>query len=106
MFFESIEQNVSKELSSLFRDAHELSVVLKRDILSVRMSVVLASGQECRFNPQEADSIWPEMGVKPGDDILGDYSLGLNKRTKTGETTFSTLPKVFTTALIREVVKK
>jgi hypothetical protein len=46
------------------------------------------------------------MGVKPGDDILGDYSLGLNKRTKTGETTFSTLPKVFTTALIREVVKK
>jgi hypothetical protein len=105
MVFESIKQNVVKELILLFRDAHELSVVLKRDILSVRMSVVLASRQESGFNPQKAESIWPEMGAKPGDHILGDYSLGLDKCTKTGEIAFSTLPKVFTTALIREVDK-
>jgi hypothetical protein len=70
------------------------------------MSVMLASGYEGGFNPHDADSVWPEMGVKAGDNVLGDYSFGLVKRMKTGESILSTLPKVFTAALIREVEKK
>jgi hypothetical protein len=105
--FEAIGQSIAKELMAIFRDAHELSTVLKRDILSVQMSVILASRREREFpfNPHDAESVWPEMGVKPRDKVLGNYSLGLVKRTKTGEMTFTTLPKVFTAALIRQVEK-
>jgi len=91
-------------LAAIFQDAHLLSVVIKRDILSVRMSVIgnPMVGPAC-FDPCQVDSVWPEMGVQDDDCIIGLYNFGLQKLNETGDTFFITLPKVITSALLREV---
>jgi hypothetical protein len=98
-----VASSLLKELSVIFRDAHELSVVIKRDILSVRMSVTICKRLGHAFDPGEGECVWPEMGVKPGDIVVGYYGLGLEKRTGTGEVSYLTIPRVTTTALLREV---
>jgi len=92
--FQPLSASIQKELTAIYRDAHELSVVIKRDILSVRISVTGSSEPSAGFDPRMTESVWPEMGAKQGDDVLGDYSLGLMKRTETGEISFPTRPKV------------
>jgi len=90
---------------TVFRDAHELSLVIKRDILSVRMSVSLYDRVGRPFHPQKGECVWPEMGVQPNDVVIGHYGLGLQGRTEVGEVSFLTLPRVTTTALLRQVEK-
>jgi hypothetical protein len=87
----------------IFRDAHELSVVTKRDILSTRISVAVAPISLGGFDPRYAETAWSGMDAKAGDDLLGFYSLGLIKRTQAGPMSYLKLPKVSTTALIRYV---
>jgi len=94
-----------KELTVIFRDAHELSLVVKRDILSVRMSVAVYKQLDCAFDPHAGECVWPEMRAKPGDIVIGHYGLGLEKRAEAGEVSYLTMPRVTTTALLREVEK-
>lgn len=98
---EGLNTSIGKELTAIYHDAHELSVITKRDILSARMSVMRYANIGDRFNPRVVDSVWPDMGVKQGDEVLGDYSLGLMKRTEAGEVSCLTRPKVITVALLR-----
>jgi hypothetical protein len=99
----SIERKIINGLTVIFRNAHELSVITKRDILSTRISVVVAPISPSGFNPLEADTPWSGMGAKAGDDVLGHYSFGLFKRTQVAAASYLILPKVSTTALIRHV---
>lgn len=103
LLLERLGPSIKNELTAIYHDAHELSVITKRDILSVRMSITCSPNNDGAFNPDVADSIWPEMGAKRGDDVLGDYSLALMKRTEAGEVSWLTRPKVITAALLRQV---
>lgn len=100
---DAIKQRIVKDLTVIFRDAHELSVATKRDILSTRISVAVAPISLGGFDPRYAETAWSGMDAKAGDDLLGFYSLGLIKRTQAGATSYLKLPKVSTTALIRYV---
>jgi hypothetical protein len=99
---DAIKQRIVKDLTVIFRDAHELSVVTKRDILSTRISVAITPSLG-GFDPRYAETAWSGMDAEAGDDVLGHYSLGLVKRTQVGAISYLKLPKVSTTALIRHV---
>ena len=101
--FRPLSRSIQKELTAIYHDAHKLSIIIKWDILSVRMSVTGSSDPSTGFDPRVMESVWPEMGTKQGDDLLGYYSLGLVKRTAAGEVSFLTRPKVITAALLRQV---
>lgn len=98
-----VAPSLLKELTVIFRDAHELSIVIKRDILSVRMSITVYKHLDQAFEPAEGECVWSEMGVKPDDIVIGYYGLGLEKRTETGEVFCLTMPRVITAALLRQV---
>lgn len=66
----------------------------------------LRHGRDSSYDPQSEDSIWPEMGAKAGDEVIGVYGLGLQKSTPTGHTVVVVKPKVITNALLREIEKK
>jgi hypothetical protein len=100
---DSIKRMIVKGLTAIFRDAHELSVITKRDILSTCVSVIITRRSLSGFKPCEAATAWSGMGDKAGDDVIGHYSFGLVKRTQVGATSYLILPKVSTTALIRYV---
>ncbi|KAJ7186849.1 hypothetical protein C8R46DRAFT_880466 [Mycena filopes] len=101
--FEDMSDSLSSGLRALYKEANELSVVVKRDVLSVRMTIT--SVVATRFDPTAAASVWPEMGAVAGDEIVGRYKFGLMKRTENGERFDLIKPEVATTALIREICK-
>lgn len=101
-----LQATTKKHLTTLFQDSLELSLLIKRDILSVRMFVTRAEGIEGDFAPfdsQQMDSVWPEMGPKSGDAVLGTYKLGLAKSMEGGGIVHLSRPQVITAALLREV---
>ena len=80
----------------------------RRDVLSVRMSVVVAPEPESsygRYNPDLASSVWPDMDASAGDEVVGLYHLGLRKQTEQGHTEYLIKPQVATEALFREMMK-
>ncbi|KAJ7153011.1 hypothetical protein C8R46DRAFT_912850 [Mycena filopes] len=101
--FEDISEILFSGLEALYKEAKELAIRVRRDILSVRMTVT--SVLETRFDPSRASSVWPEMGAVAGDDIVGRYRFGLMKLTEHGERSYLVRPEVATTALIRETAK-
>jgi hypothetical protein len=97
----SLHAWVQQHLSSIFSQAHDLSLKIKRDILSVSMRVVIA--EEERFDPLQHAPGWEGMGTKAGDRIFGKYSLGLHKVTEHGMRTIPAKPAVITAALLRHI---
>lgn len=95
---------VVEGLLKLYTMAHELSLIMKRDVLSVKLSVIgSASGA---FNSRSSTALWDsaDMASINGDIIIGCYSLGLFKYTKDDRSgSFMLLPKVITSALLRYV---
>ncbi|KDQ57911.1 hypothetical protein JAAARDRAFT_34722 [Jaapia argillacea MUCL 33604] len=91
-----------KPLTKLFDDAFKLTLALKRDVLSVQLSVKIVP-VELSFNPDVEESVWPGMGPLKGDNIIGNYGLGLERRTKGGQISSLTRPKVTTAALLRHI---
>ncbi|KZP16326.1 hypothetical protein FIBSPDRAFT_866007 [Athelia psychrophila] len=103
--FHPIRAKLLQNITSVMRDAHQLSLVLKRDILSVRVMAALRHGRDGPYDPQFEDSVWPEMGAKAGDEVIGVYGLGLQKVTPAGHNVVVAKPKVITSALLREIEK-
>ncbi|KAJ7764841.1 hypothetical protein B0H16DRAFT_1310330 [Mycena metata] len=101
--FEDMSDALFSGLRAMYKEANELSVSVRRDILSVRMTVTTVSATH--FDPNLACSVWPEMGAAAGDEIVGRYKFGLMKVTETGERFDLMKPEVATTALIRETSK-
>ena len=82
--------------------AHELSVIVKRDVLAVRMSVTMAA--TAVFDPRTTEALWEEMGLAKGDTVIGTYTLGLSKLRSGDPSEIVMLrPKAVTSALLRYV---
>lgn len=81
----------------------ELSVIIRRDVLSVALSLTICEGN--LFNTAGMDSPWPEMGGATGDSILGQYALGLTKTSDTQVIKHILKPKAITVALLRQIEK-
>lgn len=94
---------IQSRLRALHKEANDLSVLVRRDVLSVRMSVTTVIAPT--FDPDCANSVWPEMGATAGDAVVGRYKFGLIKLMEDGEFSFLAKPEVATTALIRETSK-
>ncbi|KAJ7675458.1 hypothetical protein B0H17DRAFT_1207643 [Mycena rosella] len=103
--FEPIADMVRSKLHALYKEAKKLCITVRRDILSVRMSVVTVTDSEAHFDPDCADSVWPEMGAAKGDKVVGRYRFGLMKLDEHGRVSYLIKPEVATTALIRETSK-
>ncbi|KAF7986958.1 hypothetical protein HWV62_12787 [Athelia sp. TMB] len=106
MIDDAIYTNLLRDIHAIVRDAHQLSLVLKRDILSSEMSVSLDDRVNKSYDPQKADNVWPEMGSKAGDTIIGVYGFGLRKIAPNGQSVQVIKPKVTTSALLRNLVAK
>ncbi|KZP34681.1 hypothetical protein FIBSPDRAFT_846797 [Athelia psychrophila] len=103
--FHPIRAKLLQNITAVMHDAHELSLVLKRDILSVRVMAALRH-RGGPYDPQFEDSVWPEMGAQAGDRVIGVYGLGLQKVTPAGDNVAVVKPKVITSALLREIEKE
>jgi hypothetical protein len=100
---------ISARLETMFQEANRLSVMVRRDVLSVRMSVIIGPGLENNYlpyNPDVVSSVWPDMGVVAGDEVIGLYKFGLLKQTEQGEVGYAIKPEVVTGALLREMAKQ
>lgn len=101
--FHSLSDGLRKCVAAVYESAHELSIILKRDILSVRMSVVLGPHPGSSFDSSGAHRVWPEMEGRDVDNVIGYFALGLTRTTPGGDMSYLTMPTVTTESLIREV---
>ncbi|KAJ7117907.1 hypothetical protein C8R43DRAFT_1242033 [Mycena crocata] len=100
--FEGMANMIRSGLLVLHKEAHELSILLRRDIVSVRMSITsLDSLDALVFDPKYVNSVWPEMGTREGDEVVGRYKFGLSKMLDSGQSFCLIKPEVTTAALIR-----
>lgn len=95
--------NIEKSLLQIFSDSFELSVIIKRDVLSVRMHVMMYKDDS--YQDFMAEDIYPDMGARNGDKILGQYNFGLLRQTHDGNVEYIVKPKVTTAALLREIIR-
>ncbi|KAJ7207970.1 hypothetical protein GGX14DRAFT_634632 [Mycena pura] len=112
--FQPLTSKMQTQLASLFDEAQKLAIVVRRDVLSVRMKVaicpVLSNGTYASYNPELMNN-WPNVGVVPGDEVIGFHGFGLKRQTeeqsradpKADEECVSYLikPTVITNALLR-----
>ncbi|KAF7293256.1 hypothetical protein HMN09_01204000 [Mycena chlorophos] len=92
-------------LRTIYTDAARLAITVRKDVLSVRMSVSTytreADGEFPRFDSRGMEAMWPEMDVSENDPVLGMYHLGLERVTRDGDRSLMVRPKVTTGALLR-----
>jgi hypothetical protein len=93
-FHDSIDRGLQKA----FEQARKASLMISTDMVSVRVRVVLGTMQ-----PECKEILWPEMGGKPDDADVGDYTLGLLKVDEYDKATALLPSKVATNAVIRYV---
>jgi hypothetical protein len=92
----TVRERLDRQLADLFEAAQGFVSLSSQDMLSVRVRAVLGS------NTSEArDIVWAEMGQKPDDGVVSDYSLGLVKVDESHQTTVLRRPKVTSDALLR-----
>ncbi|KAJ7747694.1 hypothetical protein DFH07DRAFT_962494 [Mycena maculata] len=106
--FTPLLPTIQNRLASLYDEASRISVIVRRDLLSVRMSVI-APDQEAVCSPFEPDIVngaWPDMGVAAGDEVIGFFKFGLRRQTEKGEVSHLIKPEVTTSALLRYMADK
>ncbi|KAJ7153013.1 hypothetical protein C8R46DRAFT_1228562 [Mycena filopes] len=113
--FEPLFSKIEAQVLSLFEEANRLSLLVRRDVLSVRMSVIIApatSADYLLFDPECVSSVWPDMGVeagdgvKAGDEVLTVYKFGLRRQTEGGHISHMLKPEVTTGALLRQLARQ
>jgi hypothetical protein len=100
---QAVKAKVEQGLGEIYENARQLSVIMKRDVVSIQASIILGSVAEDSHGSNE--TIWAEMGEMAGDLVVGDYGLGLVKTYEDGKTTVLLRAKVATEALIRHASK-
>ncbi|KAJ7186850.1 hypothetical protein C8R46DRAFT_280815 [Mycena filopes] len=112
--FRPLFPKIGAQVLSLFEEANRLSLLIRRDVLSVRMSVIIApatSADYLPFDPECVSSVWPDMGVeagdgvKAGDEVLTVYKFGLRRQTEDGRISHMLKPEVATRALLRQLAR-
>lgn len=91
-------------IGKLYALAHDLSLIIKRDVLSVELTVVSSAGGT--YHAQEAKAICDtdEMRTVEGDLVVGCYAFGLHKTTEDGDFPVVMFrPTLTTAALLRYV---
>ncbi|KAJ7207968.1 hypothetical protein GGX14DRAFT_634623 [Mycena pura] len=103
--FEPLNSKIQTRLSSIYDEAQKLAIMVRRDLLSVRMSVVCPKLNNTYppYNPESMSGVWPDMGPMAGDEVLGLYHFGLKKQTEIAEVSYLIKPEVTTEALLREM---
>ncbi|KAJ7629514.1 hypothetical protein DFH06DRAFT_1005878 [Mycena polygramma] len=103
--FEPILLKIRTRLESIFAEAHQLSIIARRDVLSVRMSISAApeclDGRLLLFHPDRMDSVWADMGAEMGDEVISLYKFGLKRQSEQGDVSYLVKPEVGTAALLR-----
>ncbi|KAJ7641480.1 hypothetical protein FB45DRAFT_358217 [Roridomyces roridus] len=110
--FESLKTtSILPKLRTLFNEAENLAIRARRDVLSVRMSIITLSlnsppSSSTLYDPRDADLVWPDMGIEKGDEVVGRYKFGLKRLGEDGvRLDYLVKPQVTTTALVRETSK-
>lgn len=105
--FKRVIEEAVPGLQSLFSKAHSLSLKIRQEIVTSRLSVTtgysLADPHTSKFNPLTMTSVWADMGATKMDDVLGSYRFGLMQEHENGETTILIQPEVVTTALLHHL---
>ncbi|KAJ7641483.1 hypothetical protein FB45DRAFT_738189 [Roridomyces roridus] len=107
--FEPLGPTAEKRLQGLYDEAARLSLTVRRDILSVRMSIVAPIKTDDGYPPfdtRSAHTPWPDMGTETGDEVIGLYRFGLRKEAERAAPAFIVRPEVTTAVLLRFVAKE
>jgi hypothetical protein len=96
----TVRKRLDRQLADLFEAAQSFVSLSSQDMLSVRVRVVLGS-----HTSEARDIVWADMGQKPDDGVVSDYSLGLVKVDESHQTTVLRRPKVTSDALLRHTGK-
>jgi hypothetical protein len=90
-------------LRKIYNEAFTLSTMVKRDVLSAKMLVVISPSPERMptIDLARVDVQWPMDDEPPAKQVLGTYSFGLVKSDESGVTTVLLRPKVVTNQLLR-----
>jgi hypothetical protein len=86
-------------LKKLYDEALVLSTMVKRDVLSCKMTVAL-SPPEQRIDLSRVEIQWPMNEGPPAKRVLGTYSFGLFKHDESGSITVLLRPKVVTDQIL------
>jgi hypothetical protein len=87
----------------LYRDAHDLALIVRRDYLSARMEVSVVAPNQT-LESSLAASQWDDIPSKKSDRILTTYAFGLEKTDEHGRRTSLLVPKVVTEAILRHAL--
>jgi hypothetical protein len=109
--FEPLLPKIQSRLETLYKEANQLSIIARRDVLSVRMSVVVAPTGPAGptdylpYDTNAVASVWPDMKTVEGDEVIALHKFGLEKVDEKGQLGRLIKPEVATTALLREMAK-
>lgn len=69
--------NTIEGLKKIYNAAQQLSVTIKRDVLSVRMAVTIPNTSV--FDAESMEALWEDMGHCSHDFVIGAAGFGLLK---------------------------
>ncbi|KAF8147761.1 hypothetical protein K438DRAFT_1779861 [Mycena galopus ATCC 62051] len=104
----ALTPKIRSRLETIYNEANQLSIMARRDVLSVRMAVVVgadAKGNHLPYDPNSMASVWPDMKLVDGDEVIALYKFGLKKSNEKGQLARLIKPEVVTTALLRDLAK-
>jgi len=108
--FKQVIKEAVPGLHSLFFKAHSLSLKIRQEIITSRLSIITgyspADPLPSKFNPLTTTSVWADMGATGKDDVLGSYRFGLMQEHENGGTTILIRPEVVTTALLHYLLHR
>ncbi|KAF7290585.1 hypothetical protein MIND_01298600 [Mycena indigotica] len=106
MDFEPLRSHILTQLADIHKLAMQLCLTLRGDLLTVRANVECPKpsptfGNFPAYNPEDMAIHWPNLGERPGDELISVIHFGLTKRNSSGEMTFIMKPRVLTISLIQ-----
>ncbi|KAK7028315.1 hypothetical protein R3P38DRAFT_2935337 [Favolaschia claudopus] len=102
--FQPMLTQIQSQLDKIYTEARQLSLSVRRDMLSVRMKVLVPASEGDDFLPFSSecmDAAWSDMKVVEGDAVVSPYKFGLQRTDDTGRSSLLIKPKAVTTALLR-----
>ncbi|KAF7293248.1 hypothetical protein HMN09_01203000 [Mycena chlorophos] len=98
--FAPLNEPLLTSLSVLYTSASELALAIRRDVVTVRLSVAFPRRSPTfgSFPTFDHDEMVAHRGGRErldGEELVGLYHIGLRKQTENGETTFVIKPAVF-----------
>nr|GAT46592.1 predicted protein [Mycena chlorophos] len=97
--FAPLNVPILNDLSALYTSASQLALAIRRDVVTVRLSVAFPRRSPTfgSFPTFDRDEMVSHRGQERhnGEELVGLYHIGLRKQTENGETTYVIKPAVF-----------